>query len=463
MQRDSLDFRNMSVGALFTKQLFPTLLGMVSSALFTVVDGIFVGRGIGSDAMAAVNITAPLMMIMAGIGLMFGMGGGILASINLSRGKMKVANINVTQSAVALGIVGVLVTLLLTLFTPQAARLLGSDDYLMELSVEYMFWYSISLPFTVMVVALPFFTRLTNPNISMWAMVIATAINLVLDYVFIFTFGWGLFGAAIATGIGEACGAFIMLAYLFRRSVAVRFTRLKMSLKSIRLTLRNVWYMIRLGFSPCLSEVTIAIMFITGNYVFMHYLGADGVAAYSIVCYLFPIIFMVFNSIVQSAQPIISFNYGCGQMKRSDKALKLSMWIAIGFAVVVTALFTGFADSIVSLFVTDRESAAWGYAVSGLPLFAVDYVFFGVNIVTIGYYTSIERVGRAVGLTLLRGVLPVVFFFTLPLCMGIRGIWFAVAAGDITTTLVIIAMSVWDRTRRNGRTDRTDKRLLPAE
>ena len=87
MQRDNLDFKNMSVSKLFTKQLFPTLLGMVSSALFTVVDGIFVGRGIGSDAIAAVNIAAPIFMIAAGLGLMFGMGGGILASINLSRGK----------------------------------------------------------------------------------------------------------------------------------------------------------------------------------------------------------------------------------------------------------------------------------------------------------------------------------------------------------------------------------------
>lgn len=112
MQRDNLDFKNMSVSKLFTKQLFPTLLGMVSSALFTVVDGIFVGRGIGSDAIAAVNIAAPIFMIAAGLGLMFGMGGGILASINLSRGKLVVANINVTQSIVMLTIVSIIMGIL---------------------------------------------------------------------------------------------------------------------------------------------------------------------------------------------------------------------------------------------------------------------------------------------------------------------------------------------------------------
>ena len=98
MQRDSIDFGSMKVGQLFCKQLFPTLLGMVFSALFVITDGVFVGRGIGSDALAAVNIAAPLFVFAAGMGLMFGMGGAIVASINLARGKERVANINATQA-----------------------------------------------------------------------------------------------------------------------------------------------------------------------------------------------------------------------------------------------------------------------------------------------------------------------------------------------------------------------------
>lgn len=160
MQRDSLDFKRMDVGKLFTRLLFPTILGMAASALFTVVDGIFVGNGIGSDAMAAVNISAPIFMFIAGLGLMFGMGGGILTSINLSQGKYKVANINMTQSVIALIVVSLIITLLLTLFPHRIATLFGSDEYLKGMVVEYLFWFSISLPFTVLVVALPFFTRL---------------------------------------------------------------------------------------------------------------------------------------------------------------------------------------------------------------------------------------------------------------------------------------------------------------
>jgi Na+-driven multidrug efflux pump len=450
MQRDSLDFKSMSVGKLFTKLLVPTIMGMAASALFTVVDGIFVGNGIGSDAMAAVNISAPIFMIITGVGLMFGMGGGILTSINLSQGKKKVANINFTQSVIALVFISLVMTLLLTIFPHKIATLFGSDEYLMDMVVEYLFWFSISLPFTVLVVALPFFIRLTNPKISMWAMLAATVVNIILDYLFIFVFKWGLFGAAIATDIGEFVGAAIMIIYLFRHSIAIRFVWLKLSVKSLLLTLRNVGYMIKLGFSVFLSEITISVMIISGNYVFMDYMGADGVAAYSVICYLFPIIFMVFNATVQSAQPIISYNYGCGQMKRSDNALRLSMLFTLAFAFSIMLLFICFTRSIVTLFIPDTASAAWGYAVAGLPLFATDYLFFGINIIIIGYYTSIERLRRAISLTVLRGILPVVFFFTLPLLLDVNGIWLAVAAGDITTTVVIVILLIVDKVHKNG-------------
>lgn len=450
MQRDSLDFKSMSVGKLFTKLLVPTIMGMAASALFTVVDGIFVGNGIGSDAMAAVNISAPIFMIITGVGLMFGMGGGILTSINLSQGKKKVANINFTQSVIALVFISLVMTLLLTIFPHKIATLFGSDEYLMDMVVEYLFWFSISLPFTVLVVALPFFIRLTNPKISMWAMLAATVVNIILDYLFIFVFKWGLFGAAIATDIGEFVGAAIMIIYLFRHSIAIRFVWLKLSVKSLLLTLRNVGYMIKLGFSVFLSEITISVMIISGNYVFMDYMGADGVAAYSVICYLFPIIFMVFNATVQSAQPIISYNYGYGQMKRSDNALRLSMLFTLAFAFSIMLLFICFTRSIVTLFIPDTASAAWGYAVAGLPLFATDYLFFGINIIIIGYYTSIERLRRAISLTVLRGILPVVFFFTLPLLLDVNGIWLAVAAGDITTTVVIVILLIVDKVSRNG-------------
>jgi Na+-driven multidrug efflux pump len=449
MQRDRLDFKSASIGKLFTMQLVPTVMGMAASALLTVVDGIFVGNGIGSDALAAVNLSAPLFTLLAGIGLLFGMGGGILASINLSRGKNKVANVNLTQSAAALLMISLIIMFLFTVFPHTAARLLGADAYLTDSVVEYLFWFSLGTPLFILVVALPFFIRLTSPKTAMWAMLAATLVNIVLDYVFILVFEWGLFGAAIATDISSVIGAVFMLAYLLRGAVEVRFVRLEMSLKSLRFTLRNVGYMVKLGASVLLSEVTISVMVMAGNLVFMRHLGADGVAAYSIICYLFPVIFMIFNATVQSAQPIISYNYGCGQMARSHKAFRMATGFAAGFALFITLFFICFAPDIVSLFVPDESNTVWKYAIDGLPLFAVDYLFFGVNLITIGYYASVERLRRALSLTVLRGIMPVVFFFILPFAFGVPGIWLAVAAGDATITLLIAVLFIIDRRRKH--------------
>lgn len=172
---------------------------------------------------------------------------------------------------------------------------------------------------------------------------------------------------------------------------------------------------------------------------------------------------MVFNAIVQSAQPIISFNYGCGQMPRSNKALRMAMGAGVVFGIFITFVFTWFSGSIVSLFVPDSSNISWQYATQGLPLFAVDYIFFGINIITIGYYTSIERIKRAMNLTILRGVLPVIFFFTLPLWFNIPGIWLSVAAGDITTTIIIVFLRLKDKMHNNGNATHADKQILQTQ
>ena len=129
---------------------------------------------------------------------------------------------------------------------------------------------------------------------------------------------------------------------------------------------------------------------------------------------------------------------------------------------MVTIAFMCFAQNIVSLFVPDKTSLSWQYAVYGLPLFAIDYLFFGINVIMIGYYASIERIKRATTLTVLRGIMPVVFFFALPLWFGITGIWLAVAAGDITTTLIILLLLLKDKLGKNGRADKPYRQALQA-
>lgn len=150
--RDSIDFKNMDIAALFRKLLLPTVLGMIFSALFVITDGIFVGKGIGSDALAAVNIVAPLWLFSTGIGLMFGVGASVVASIHLSHNKPKTARINITQSIVVSSLLLMCTSTLFCLFAPQVVHLLGSSERLKPLAVEYMCWF---VPFSA-------FTALLN-------------------------------------------------------------------------------------------------------------------------------------------------------------------------------------------------------------------------------------------------------------------------------------------------------------
>lgn len=439
--KDSIDFGSMDIPKLFRKLLIPTVLGMVFSAVFVITDGIFVGQGIGSDALAAVNIAAPLFLISTGISLMFGVGASVVASIHLSHGKVKTARINVTQAVAVQSLILVVLCGAVTLFAPQTALLLGCSERLLPLTVEYIRWAVPFMPFSALLSAGMFFVRLDgSPNYAMWCNAVPAVINIVLDYLFIFEFGWGMFGAALATGLGYVLGTGMILGYMSGRNRVIRFCRVKFSRKSLRLTGRNIGYMCRLGFSTFLCECAIAVMMFIGNYVFIGYLGEDGVAAFSIACYFFPIIFMIYNAVGQSVQPILSYNFGAGKGERVRKAFRL----ALGTAVVTGAVFfllTALSSRwIVGMFL-DSSYPAWAIAVSGLPLFASGFVFFAVNIVSIGYFQSVERARPAIWLTVLRGFVFIPgCLLLLPLLLDVPGVWLAVPLAEVLTFVVVAAI-----------------------
>lgn len=436
--KDSIDFGKMEIPKLFRKLLIPTVIGMVFSAIFVVTDGIFVGRGVGSDALAAVNITAPLFLLTTGIGLMFGVGASVVASIHLAQHKNKVANINITQALIVSTVFIALFSLLCLIFRTQVALFLGSSERLLPAVLEYLVYFVPFLVFSLLLNTGMFFVRLDgSPYYAMCCNIVAAVINIVFDYVFIFIFGWGLMGAAVATGLGTAVGGTMLLVYLWRYSYTLKLCRIKLSRKSMWLTVRNVSYMMKLGSSAFLSEASIACMMFLGNYVFIRHLGEDGVAAFSIACYFFPIIFMVYNAIAQSAQPIISYNFGLNNRVRVLKALRLSVKTALLCGIFFFASTLLFSEQIVSLFI-DKSYHAHTLAVYGMPYFAFGYIFFAVNMVGIGYYQSVEQAKRATCITLLRGVVFMLLTFTLlPIMLDVKGIWLAVPLAEILTLVLI--------------------------
>lgn len=439
--KDSIDFGTMNIATLFRKLLIPTVLGMIFTAAFIITDGIFVGKGVGSDALAAVNITSPLMLINTGIALMFGVGASVIASIHLSRGKTKTARIVVTQAVIVSSLLLAAIWGTALFFIPELGILLGSSEKLLPLVTEYLYWF---VPFEVFAALLTsgmFFIRLDgSPNYAMLCNAVPATINIGLDYLFIFEFGWGVGGAAFATGISFIIGFVMIMAYLSRKENTIRFSPVKFSLNSLKLAGRNVMYMCRLGFSTFLCEIAIACMILVGNYVFISYLGEDGVAAFSIVCYFFPIVFMVYNAIGQSAQPILSYNFGRGSNERVNTAFRLALATAFACGLLFSVLAVIFNRTIAGMFV-EPHSAAYEIALAGVPLFASGFLFFGINIVTITYFQSVEQARPAMLITVLRGfVFIVACLLVLPKLLDVAGIWLAVPLAELLTFLSILVI-----------------------
>ena len=448
MERDAIDLGKVHVFRLFNKYFIPTLLGMLCISAVTAIDGIFVGHGVGSDGVAAINICIPVLMLLMGVALMLGAGCSVVASIHLSRGKEKTARMNVTQTLVFATLVTLVPSVVIMLFPDAAGRLLGSSEHLLPLVRDYMLWFVPSLLFEMWVSIALFIIRLDGaPKLAMWCNIIPAAINIVLDWLFIFPLGWGVAGAAAATTVSLVVGGIISMGYLLFRARRLRPALPKWSRKSLCLSLRNIGYQCRIGSSAFLGECTMAMLVFVGNQVYMRYLGDDGVGAFGIMCYYTPFVFMVGNAIAQSAQPIISYNFGAGLYERAAATERIALLTAVVCGVAVTLLFALCPQYLVGLFIDPAVPAAQ-IAVDGFPLFSAAFVFFILNLTAVGYYQSVERIRPATAFALLRGAIFLVpSFLLLPEALGVDGIWLALAASEAGTTICIVVFYLCGRRR----------------
>ena len=440
MNRDAIDFENGRVSTLFRRILIPTLLGSLAISAVTAIDGIFIGHGVGADGVAAVNIVVPVYQIMSGLGLMVGAGCSVVSSIHVGRRKVQAARMNVTQALVGTSLLCALISLFIWLWPTETARLLGSSESLLSQVRDYLIWIVPCFVFQMWSFIGLFIIRLDGaPKVAMWCNIIPCVLNAVLDWLFIFPLGMGVKGAAIATGLSIAVGGIMALGYLLFFAHSLHPARVKWSRKSLRLSLRNIGYQCRIGSASLLGELTLAVLTFVGNLTFMHYLGDDGVGAFGIACYYSPFFFMIGNAVAQSAQPIISYDFGTGRRHRIHQALRLVLITASGFAALVIVGFVLFPEPLTALFV-DPQSIAGSLAIEGFPYYAAGILFYILNIALTGYYQSLESMRRATLIVTLRTVLLVPSFVLLPLWLGVPGIWLAMPVTEMLT-LVVVAIA----------------------
>ena len=437
--RDGIDFGKSKIAPLFNSIFYPTLLSMVFASLFTVADGIFVGQGVGSNALAAINIVSPLFLLTTGIALMFGVGVSVVASIHLAQNNNKAANINITQAFVVATLLMVMLSMAVYLFRVPFLRLLGSSDVLLPLCLDYLLTILPGCICIVIQMIGTFVIRLDgSPKFAASLEIFPGLLNIFLDWLFVFPMQMGIAGSGIASSVSCAAAAAMAVWYMFFQSKSLKLFRLKFSLTSFYLTVRNVGYMARSGFSSMLGELTMSVILLTGNYVFIRELGEDGVAAFSVACYLYPIVFMINNSVAESAQPIISFNYGAGNRYRVRRAFRVSFSTATVCGVLATTFLTLLTKPLVGLFLQEGTKA-YEIAIGGLPLFAYSAIFFAMNVAIIGYFQATEQNTRATLCMLFRGLIFLVpAFILMPMFISPQGMWLAVPVTECMTLGVIL-------------------------
>ena len=447
--RDDIDFGTTNISRLFTKMFIPTLLGMVSWSLLTVIDGIFVGRGVGSNGIAAINICYPIFLVLTGFALMVGMGASVVASIHLSQNNVKAARINVTQAMWFSTFVAIGVMIFALLAPEQISYMLGASQTLMPLVRDYLVYLIPSGIMLMWSIVGLFIIRLDgSPKYAMWCNVVPAMLNIFFDWLFIFPLGMGVKGAAIASAISTVIGGVMAFVYLVKYAGTLKMSGVKMSPISLTLSIRNIAYQCKIGFSALLGELTMAFVLFAGNYVFMKYLGDAGVGAYGVACYYTPFVFMFGNSIAQSAQPIISYNYGAGRWDRVHRTLAISVRAAVISSLFSIIAFTLFPEQLVHLFIADSDPAAQ-IAIEGFPYFATGFLFFIMNLVAIGYLQSIEKVAASTIFALLRGVVFLFpAFLLLPSVLGVKGMWFALPLSELLTFIVVAGYAAVGRLRR---------------
>jgi len=420
----------------FFQYFLPALLGMMLMSVNIVIDGIFVGNGVGSVALASVNIAVPVFSIIISIALLIGIGGATLYSMAMGENNPTRAQEIFTTSIILTFFVTTVISLVSYLNVESLARLFGANDETLAYVVDYMSVLLISSLIFAFEVVLSIFVRNDGaPNLAMAGLIVAAILNVILNYWMIFILQWEVMGAAIATTIATGAGALVYVLHFFKKGSGLKFVKLSFSFDRIKA-------ISSIGFPSFLSEVGMGVFVMGYNVVMAIYVGTSGLAAFSVINYLHTFMFFAFIGIGSTIQPMISYYYGAKRYESISEAVKIAE--RTGFLLGLLFIGIGFfgADFLVAIFGVETEEI-FQMATVGLKLFFLGYLFMGVNFVYMTYYQSIGRIKPSIIITLARSFIILISMLAiLPYFFGINGIWLSL---PITEAVVAIFLLLFVR------------------
>lgn len=417
----------------FLKYVSANVLGMIGYSCYILADTFFIARGIGADALAALNLVLPAYSLMNGTGLMIGMGAAARYSLSAAQPQDKVHRTIFTH-ALYLGILAaVIFSSAGVLFPSHIAALLGANADTIGYAADYIRILLLFSPlFLSNNILLCFVRNDGSPRLSMAGMIIGSLTNIVLDYVFIYPLGMGMTGAAVATATAPAVSMLIMSLHFIKKKNNFRPVRAKISL--IR------WKDIcALGVSSLITEMSSGIVIIVFNFLILGLSGNTGVAAYGILANIALVLVSIFTGIGQGIQPVVSRHAGGTGRSQRIKLRKYALGTCLVMAALSYSLINIFAFPIAELFNREHTPILTTIASEGMRIYFISLFFSGINIVAAAFLSSSDRPKEAFAVSILRGfILIIPIAWLLSELLGLTGIWMAVPATEAIVCILSI-------------------------
>lgn len=413
--------------------VIPSIVMMIFTSIYGVVDGFFVSNYVGKIEFAAVNLIMPFPMLLGAFGFMIGTGGSALVSMTLGQGKKKEANEIFSMLIKVTIIVGVVLSILGIIFTKEIAILLGATEELLEPCVAYGRMLLIALTaFMLQNVFQSFLVTAEKPTLGLIVTVIAGFTNVVLDYLLIGVLRGGVVGAALATGISQFVGGIIPLIYFLRDNTSeLKIVASKINFRALGKTCFN-------GSSELMTNISMSLVNMLYNFQLLKYAGENGVAAYGVIMYVNFIFVAVFIGYSIGTAPIIGYNYGAKNNYEMKNVLKKSIIFNVMSGLIMCGLAILLSGLLAGIFVS-YDAELYEMTKRGFAIYSLSFVVMGLNIYGSSFFTALGNGLVSAIISFLRTLLfQIAAVIILPILFKLDGIWFSIIVAEVMALIVTI-------------------------
>lgn len=431
-----MDLLKDSIKKLYFRYLFPSMGSAVVASVYLMTDAIVIGKGVGDNALAALNMTTPIISFMLSIGILFGIGGSVIFSVHKGTGDDGKANKCFTNSFIGVSIGAVIMCFICNIFGMQILSLMGAEGELFDYAYDYVkYYYYFAIPSVFLNFCSAFVRSDKDPNRAMIAVAAGGIVNVVLDIILVYPAKMGMAGAAIASVTGLSIQLLVCLTHFISKKNTIRFSMPTNILK-------NSLKIIKGGLSGFITELSNAIIIFVFNLQLLHYCTNAELAVYGVLANCAILFNALFVGVGQAVQPVSAFNFGANKTERIAKLRKYAYSTVIIMGVLFALSGILFPETVASCFI-DLTASTLEVTKTALPIYFTAFFAMGINVLSTYYFQSLMKGGYSLAVSMLRNVfISSLLLIALPMIFGGFAIWFAIPVTELTVAVVSVVLLI---------------------